>query len=148
MRCRKRSSEYTRRVQIYYSNSNERDCIMIAMTARAQAQQVLLIRTNQQFAVVRHTVSNKPWDFLLLPSRYFGFLRCTCYTQTLLREHTIICNISTTQTKHANEQYQDYPILHPAGGCLLLLLLLLEALAAVLLLLFRDTLLARRVRLL
>ena len=49
---------------------------------------------------------------------------------------------------------QDNPILHPAGGCLLLLLLLaqllllLEALAAVLLLLFRDTLLARRVRLL
>ena len=45
---------------------------------------------------------------------------------------------------------QDNPILHPAGGCLLLLLLLLlllEALAAVLLLLFRDTLLARRVRL-
>ena len=36
--------------------------------------------------------------------RIILFLRSTCSIQTLLREHTIICNISTAQTRHANEQ--------------------------------------------
>ena len=45
---------------------------MIAMTAHARKQQVLLLRTNQQSTVVTRmakwrTVTNKKWDFLMLP---------------------------------------------------------------------------------